>query len=137
MFQFLGTHGSCPSVGLLEGNLRTGSTILEVFWAVWTSVRGFPVRTDLRPPNGCSSTILCPINDFSGILGHWDFPKGFFGYAQVLGFRRAALRGFGPLSTIIKVFRAVRSSLRGFWRFAGPRPQKGCSRAILSRDQRF
>ena len=31
------------------------------------------------------------INDFRGILGRWNFPKWFFGYALGLSVQRAAL----------------------------------------------
>ena len=34
------------------------------------------------------------INDLRHIWGRWEFPKGFFGYARVLGSRMAALGRF-------------------------------------------
>ena len=37
------------------------------------------------------SSVKAANNDFRGIVGPWEFPKGFFRYAQAVGLRRAAL----------------------------------------------
>ena len=53
-------------------------------------------------------------NDFKGILVRWDFPKGFFKYAGVLGLRRPALGRFQATIIDFRGILGLETFLRGF-----------------------